>query len=63
MRENLKLYDGRDCRGGTAGKSGDAVSKKIAWRNVKISVTFSGNPGKSEEIRYLNLYEPMSWQF
>ncbi len=34
-------------------------AKKIAWRNVKNSAPFSGNPGKSEENRYLDRYELM----
>lgn len=34
-------------------------AKKIAWRNVKISAPFPGNPGKSEENRYLDRYEQM----
>ena len=38
-------------------------AKKIAWRNVKNSAPFSGNPGKSEENRYLDRSHLTSWRF
>lgn len=37
--------------------------KKITWRDVKFSATFSGNPGKSEENRDLDRCIPMNWLF
>ena len=56
MSENPMLYAG-------VGEPITGNKKKLCPGNVKKSARFSGNPGKSEEIRYLNLYEPMIWQF
>lgn len=55
----LMLYAGEIAVKSPMERPASPGAKKIAWRNVKNSAPFSGNPGKSEENRYLDRYELM----
>ncbi len=57
------LYAGEEVVKSRLERPASPGAKKIAWRNVKNSAPFSGNPGKSEENRYLDRSHLTSWRF